>query len=116
VLIAAAAASANPIDWKVRSGAWQRNFQLTFPAILGRDVSGVVRAIGAHVRHFRPGDRRRRPDLSKVREFADDLRDGKFDLPLGRRLAMRDAAEAYVLGEKGGIGKILLLPPDPPQA
>jgi NADPH:quinone reductase-like Zn-dependent oxidoreductase len=280
VLIAAAAASVNPIDWKVRSGARQKDFPLTFPAILGRDVSGVVREIGANVRHFRPGDRvlalanatyaelvavedsdlthlpdgldladaaaiplvsltgdqlvrgatnvqpgqvvlvtgalgsvgraavhsakkigaqviagvRRkdlekaaalgvadaqaiddddaieelaavdavadtvggaiaarllakvkpggsfgyasvlpegaasqnptvkvtrvfaRPDPSKVREFADDLRDGKFFLPIGRRLALRDAAEAHVLGEKGGIGKILLLPPDPPQA
>jgi len=57
VLIAAAAASVNPIDWKVRSGARQKDFPLTFPAILGRDVSGVVRAVGANVKHFKPGDR-----------------------------------------------------------
>jgi len=49
------------------------------------------------------------PDPSKVREFADDVRDGKFVLPIGRRMPLRDAAEAHVLGEKGGIGKILLL-------
>jgi hypothetical protein len=48
------------------------------------------------------------PDPSKVREFADDVRDGKFVLPIGRRMPLRDAAEAHVLGEKGGIGKILL--------
>jgi len=53
-----------------------------------------------------------RPDASKVREFADDVRDGKFVLPIGRRMPLRDAAEAHVLGEKGGIGKILLLAPD----
>jgi NADPH:quinone reductase-like Zn-dependent oxidoreductase len=53
-----------------------------------------------------------RPDPSKVREFADDIRDGKFILPIGRRMALRDAAEAHVLGEKGGIGKIILLAPD----
>ena len=53
-----------------------------------------------------------RPDASKVREFADDMRDGKFVLPIGRRMPLRDAAEADVLGEKGGIGKILLLAPD----
>ena len=53
-----------------------------------------------------------RPDPSKVREFADDLRDGKFVLPIGRRMPLRDVAEAHVLGEKGGIGKILLLAPD----
>jgi NADPH:quinone reductase-like Zn-dependent oxidoreductase len=52
------------------------------------------------------------PDPSKVREFADDVRDGKFVLPIGRRMPLRDAAEAHVLGEKGGIGKILLLTPD----
>jgi NADPH:quinone reductase-like Zn-dependent oxidoreductase len=52
------------------------------------------------------------PDPSKVREFADDVRDGKFVLPIGRRMPLRDAAEAHALGEKGGVGKILLLTPD----
>ena len=275
VLIAAAAASVNPIDWKVRSGMRRKESPLSFPAILGRDVSGVVRAVGANVKHFKPGDRvlalsnktyaelvavedtdvthlpdgvdladaaaiplialtgdqlvrlatnvqkgqvvlvtgalgsvgraavhtakkigaqviagvrgkevddarslgvsgvlaidddeaiekfrlvdgiadtvggdvaakliakvrsngslgytsvlpenvaaqnpavkiKRvfaKPDPSKVREFADDVRDGKFDLPIGRRMPLRDAAEAHVLGENGGVGKILLLAP-----
>src|SRR5712672_4447299 len=56
VLIGAAAASVNPIDWKLRSGIRQKDFPLSFPAILGRDVSGVVRAVGANVKHFKPGD------------------------------------------------------------
>jgi len=276
VLIAAAAASVNPIDWKLRSGTVHNRLPLTFPVILGRDVSGVVRAVGANVKHFKPGDRVlalsnatyaelvavddsdvahlpdgvdlanaaaiplisltgdqlvrlatnvkkgqivlitgalgsvgraavhtakkigaqviagvrgkdlddarslgvsevlaidddkaiekfrlvdaiadtvggdvaakliakvrqngsfgyvsvlpesaaaqnptvkitrvfAKPDPSKVREFADDVRDGKFVLPIGRRMPLRDAAEAHVLGEKGGIGKILLLAPD----
>jgi NADPH:quinone reductase-like Zn-dependent oxidoreductase len=276
VLIAAAAASVNPIDWKIRSGARQKDFPLSFPAILGRDVSGIVRAVGANVKHFKPGDRvlalsnatyaelvavadsdvthlpdgvdladaaaiplialtgdqlvrhaanvqkgqvvlvtgalgsvgraavhaakklgaqviagvrgkeleyasslgvagvlaidddqaiqkfslvdaiadtvggeaaaklaakvkeggsfgytavlpeataaqhpkvkiKRvfaRPDPSKIREFADDVRDGKFVLPIGRRMPLRDAAEAHVLGEKGGTGKIILLTSD----
>jgi NADPH:quinone reductase-like Zn-dependent oxidoreductase len=55
---------------------------------------------------------RTQPDPSKVREFADDVRDGKFILPIGRRMPLRDAAEAHALGEKGGIGKILLLATD----
>jgi NADPH:quinone reductase-like Zn-dependent oxidoreductase len=277
VLIAAAAASVNPIDWKLRSGMRRTDFPLSFPAILGRDVSGVVRAVGANVKHFKPGDRvlalsnatyaglvavddsdvthlpdgvdladaaaiplvaltgdqlvrlaanvqkgqvvlvtgalgsvgraavhtakkigaqviagvrgkqlddarslgvsdvlaidddkaiekyplvdaiadtvggevaakllakvmqngsfgyaaalpenataqnptvkikrvLTQPDPSKVREFADDVRDGKFVLPIGRRMPLSDAAEAHVLGEKGGIGKILLLPITP---
>jgi NADPH:quinone reductase-like Zn-dependent oxidoreductase len=276
VLIAAAAASVNPIDWKLRSGTMQKIHPLSFPAILGRDVSGIVRAVGANVKHFKAGDRvlalsnktyaelvavddsdvthlpdgvdltdaaaiplvsltgdqlvrlatnvqkgqvvlitgalgsvgraavhtakkigaqviagvrgkelddarslgvsdvlaidddqaienfhlvdaiadtvggevaakliarvkqggsfgytavlpestaaknptvkitrvGARPDASKVREFADDVRDGKFVLPIGRRMPLRDAAEAHVLGQKGGIGKILLLAPD----
>src|SRR5271156_4436837 len=57
VLIEAAAASVNPIDWKLRSGARQKDSPLAFPAILGRDVSGVVRIVGANVKHFKPGDR-----------------------------------------------------------
>ena len=57
VLIAAAAASVNPIDWKLRSGMMQKKYPLSFPAILGRDVSGIVRAVGANVKHFKAGDR-----------------------------------------------------------
>jgi NADPH:quinone reductase-like Zn-dependent oxidoreductase len=276
VLIATAAASVNPIDWKMRSGMRKKDFPLSFPAILGRDVSGVVRAVGSEVKHFKPGDRvlalsnatyaelvavkdsdvthlpdgleiadaaaiplialtgdqlvriatnvqkgqtvlvtgalgsvgraavhtakkigatviagvrgkelddarslnvsgvlaidddaaiekfqlvdaiadtvggdvaakllakvkqggsfgytavlpegsaaqyptikiqrvLAQPDPSKVREFADDLRDGKFILPIGRRMPLRDAAKAQVLGEKGGVGKILLIAPN----
>lgn len=280
VLIAVAASSVNPIDWKVRSGARQKDFPLSFPAILGRDVSGIVRSVGANVKHFKPGDRvlalsnhtyaelvavadsdlthlpdgvdlvdaaaiplialtgeqlvrlatkvqkgqtvvvtgalgsvgraavhtakkmgarviagvRKkvlkdaealgaagvvavddddavaslgfldavadtvggevaqrlftrvkpggafgyasvvpegmaalnptvtitrvfaRPDPSKVREFADDVRDGKFVLPIGRRLPLRDAAEGQALGEKGGVGKIVLVVAGEPRA
>ena len=276
VLIAASAASVNPIDWKMRAGTRQKDFPLSFPAILGRDVSGIVQAVGANVKHFKPGDRvlalsnktyaelvavddsdvthlpdgvdladaaaiplialtgdqlvrvatnvkkgqvvlitgalgsvgraavhtakkigaqviagvrgkelddarslgvsdvlaidddkaiekfrlvdaiadtvggavaakliarvkqggsfgytavlpesaaarnptvkitrvGARPDASKVREFADDVRDGKFVLPIGRRMPLHEAPEAHVLGEKGGVGKILLLAPD----
>jgi len=272
VLIETVAASVNPIDWKIRSGARQKDFPLSLPAILGRDVSGVVRAVGAQVRNFKPGEQvvafanatyaelvavtasvvthlpdgldladaaaiplialtgdqlvrhatgvragqtvvvtgalgsvgraavhaakklgatviagvRKnqmdaarsldvaqilaidddaaiaklnvdavadtvggavaaklmaqvkaggrfgyasvipegaaatypqvtvtrvfaQPDPSKVREFLDDVRDGNFVLPIGRRLALRDAAGGHRLGERGGVGKILLI-------
>ncbi len=273
VLVEARATSINPIDWKVRSGARQKDFPLRLPAILGRDVSGVVRAVGRNVRTFKPGDRVlamtvatyaelvaveesmlthlpdgvdivdaaalplialtgdqlvrhsvdvqrgqtilvtgalggvgraavhsasklganviagvranqvseasalnvagvlaiddddavaalphvdgvadtvggtaagkllgrvkdggrfgyasvlpegvvqlhpavtiarvfAKPDPSKVREFADDVRDGKFVLPIGRRLPLREAAEAHRLSQAGGSGKIVLL-------
>jgi NADPH:quinone reductase-like Zn-dependent oxidoreductase len=276
VLIATTAASVNPIDWKLRSGMRQKDSPLSFPAILGRDVSGIVRTVGANVKHFKSGDRvlalsnktyaelvavddsdvthlpdgvdlvdaaaiplisltgdqlvriatcvkkeqvvlitgalgsvgraavhtarkigaeviagvrtkevnearslgvsdvlaidddqavekfpmvdavadtvggevaakliakikqsgtfgytstlpegtgaqnptvkiirvGAQPDPSKVREFADDVRDGKFILPIGRRMPLGNAAEAHMLGEQGGVGKILLLPPN----
>jgi NADPH:quinone reductase-like Zn-dependent oxidoreductase len=273
VLVEAAAASVNPVDWKIRSGARQKDFPLKLPAILGMDVSGVVRAVGRNIRVFKPGDRvlamtgstyaelvavegsilthlpeglnladsaaiplialtgeqlvrlaaraqsgqtllvsgalgsvgraavhaakklgvtviagvrarqlaeaqalgvadtvaidddsaiaklamvdgiadtvggetaaklfgkvrnggnfgyasvlpegvalrnatvtvtrvYARPDASKVREYADDIRDGKFVLPIGRRLPLRDAGEAQTLAQKGGIGKVVLV-------
>jgi NADPH:quinone reductase-like Zn-dependent oxidoreductase len=273
VLVNAAATSVNPVDWKIRSGGRQKDFPLKLPAILGMDVSGVVRAVGLNVRTFKPGDRVlacagatyaelvavkesalthlpdgvdlvdsaaiplvsltgdqlvrlvcraqtgqtvlisgalgsvgraavhaakklgvnviagvrgrqlaeartlgvaatvaidddaaiaalamvdavadtvggetaaklfgkvknggnfgyasvlpegvaqrnstvtvtrvfARPDPSKVREFADDIRDGKFLLPIGRRLPLRDAGEAQTLAQQGGVGKIVLV-------
>lgn len=57
LLIEVIATSVNPIDWKVRSGTRQKDFPLSLPAILGKDVSGVVRSIGSEVRHFKTGDR-----------------------------------------------------------
>src|SRR3569833_395745 len=57
VLIRSAAARVNPIDWKVRSGARQKDFPQQMPAILGRDVAGVVQAVGPNVHNFKVGDR-----------------------------------------------------------
>jgi len=57
VLVRVAATSINPIDWKLRSGVVKQYMPLQFPVILGRDLSGVVRAIGEGVTGFAPGDR-----------------------------------------------------------
>jgi NADPH:quinone reductase-like Zn-dependent oxidoreductase len=51
------AAGINPIDWKLRSGALQKWAPLDLPAILGRDVSGVVAAVGPGVTNFKVGAR-----------------------------------------------------------
>jgi NADPH:quinone reductase-like Zn-dependent oxidoreductase len=48
-------------------------------------------------------------DPSTVREYAEDILSGHFVLPIGRRLALRDAAQAHLLGERGGVGKIVLI-------
>ena len=57
VLVAVRAASLNPIDWKMRSGAAKERFPVTFPAILGRDFAGIVRELGDGVKDFAIGDR-----------------------------------------------------------
>jgi NADPH:quinone reductase-like Zn-dependent oxidoreductase len=57
LLVRMAGASLNPIDWKQRSGAIQRFIPLKLPAVLGRDASGTVTAVGRDVAGFKIGDR-----------------------------------------------------------
>lgn len=48
VLIKVHAASVNPIDYKIRSGSFKRG-EIKLPTTLGRDVSGIVEAVGRGV-------------------------------------------------------------------
>jgi NADPH:quinone reductase-like Zn-dependent oxidoreductase len=57
VLVRVHAVSINPIDFKIRSGAAKERFPIEFPAILGRDVAGVVVGLGQDVTGFNEGDR-----------------------------------------------------------
>lgn len=57
VLVRVSAASINPVDYKMRSGAAKDRFPVEFPAILGRDVAGIVREVGEGVTTLAPGDR-----------------------------------------------------------
>jgi NADPH:quinone reductase-like Zn-dependent oxidoreductase len=57
LLIRVAASSVNPIDYKIRSGSAKERFSIEFPAILGRDIAGTVRALGPGVTNFKPGDK-----------------------------------------------------------
>ncbi len=56
VLVRVAAASINPVDWKMRSGEAQARFPVDFPGILGRDLSGTIRSVGPGITGFEPGD------------------------------------------------------------
>jgi len=47
----------NPSNFKVRSGALKDFIPITFPAILGVDLSGLVAAVGSGVTKFKPGDK-----------------------------------------------------------
>jgi len=56
IKVRVAGASINPIDWKIRKGELRTEMPLHLPTILGRDVSGVVVAVGAEVTQFEVGD------------------------------------------------------------
>jgi len=56
VMIEVHAASINPIDNIVKSGYVKDVIKITFPYIMGYDVSGVVTEVGAKVSKFKIGD------------------------------------------------------------
>jgi len=57
VLVRVRATSVNPIDWKIRNGSAKGRMNITLPAILGRDLAGVVEKVGDGVSGFAKGDR-----------------------------------------------------------
>lgn len=62
VLVEMRASSINPADIQLRSGAILKSsmadkFSAQLPLVLGIDVAGVVKEVGAKVSHFKPGDR-----------------------------------------------------------
>ncbi len=57
VLVKTIAVSINPIDWKLRRGELKEIMPIEFPAILGRDLSGEVVALGEGVTGLKVGDR-----------------------------------------------------------
>lgn len=74
VLIAVHAASINPIDDILRHGKMKDVIPLTFPHVMGYEVSGVVVAVGAEVTQCVPGDavfaRPNQDDAGAIAEFA----------------------------------------------
>jgi NADPH:quinone reductase-like Zn-dependent oxidoreductase len=75
----------------------------TFASVVGPPPNaklypGVkVEAFGSH------------PDAASMRSLAEDIANGKFRIPVDRKVPLADAAKAHAEAEKGGIGKILLL-------
>jgi NADPH:quinone reductase-like Zn-dependent oxidoreductase len=57
VLVRVTASSVNPVDYKLRSGKMKDRMPLELPAILGRDISGIVRELGAGAGGFAVGDK-----------------------------------------------------------
>ncbi|MFB8240197.1 NADP-dependent oxidoreductase [Kitasatospora purpeofusca] len=72
VLVRVAAASVNPVDWKIQAGYLDSVLDVVFPVIPGWDVAGVVEQVGVAVTEFAPGDE----VIGYVRE--DMVRRGTF--------------------------------------
>ncbi len=49
-------------------------------------------------------------DRKTLEYMAAAVRDGKLVIPIGPRFPLSQAAEAHAAAEKGGVGKILLVP------
>ena len=56
VLIEIHAAGVNPLDSKIRDGAFKLLLPYRLPLILGNELAGVVVRVGSRVRRFKPGD------------------------------------------------------------
>jgi len=98
VLVRVAFVSVNPIEWKIRSGAFAAMLPMTFPVILGNEVSGVVHQVGADVDEFSVGDRvagfvRGRGDAEYVVTTPDRLAAVPDALSLRRAATIPQGAE-----------------------
>jgi NADPH:quinone reductase-like Zn-dependent oxidoreductase len=70
ILIRVHAAGVNPIDWKIRAGHWKDILPVSFPLILGWDLSGVIEKVGSGANRFKKGD--------EVYSMPDPTRNGAY--------------------------------------
>jgi NADPH:quinone reductase-like Zn-dependent oxidoreductase len=56
VVLRVKATGINPFESKLRSGLFQADIPLSFPAAQGNDVAGVIEQVGANVHELKPGD------------------------------------------------------------
>jgi len=56
VVVRVAAASINPLDWKIRNGDMKMLTGSKFPRAMGTDFAGTVEAVGSNVADLKPGD------------------------------------------------------------
>ena len=74
VLIQVHAASVNPLDSKIRSGAFKPILPYALPLVLGNDLAGIVLRVGAAVTRFKAGDEvYARPPESRIGSFAERI-------------------------------------------
>lgn len=94
VVVKIAAASVNPLDLKLRDGAFRTILPYEIPLILGNDLAGTVIAVGAGVRRFNVGDEvYARPATNRIGTFAERIAIADTDLALKpARVGMLEAA------------------------
>lgn len=74
VLVEIAAASINPIDWKIRKGQTKAILKYKMPLILGNDFAGRVIKAGKNVKDYAPGDDvYGRPPILRIGTFAERI-------------------------------------------
>lgn len=76
-------------------------------------VFASVTGLPANVKDFpnvRPIFVSSTPNAATLLELAQAVIDGKLAIPVTQKFALRDATAAHAVAEKGGAGKVLLLP------
>lgn len=53
------------------------------------------------------------PDPETLARVANDVAEGQFEVPVGRRFPLHQAAEAQAIAEHGHVGKVILFPANP---
>jgi len=100
VLVRIRAAGVNPLDSKIRAGAFKRILPYRLPLILGNEAAGVVVRAGPRVRRFKPGDEvYARPAKDRIGTFAEFISIREDDLAHKPRvLSMEEAASIPLVG------------------
>jgi NADPH:quinone reductase-like Zn-dependent oxidoreductase len=94
VLVRIRAAGVNPLDSKIRDGAFKPILPYRPPFILGHDVAGIVVQAGSEVRRFKQGDEvYARPRDGRVGTFAELIAINEADAAMKpKNLTMEEAA------------------------
>ncbi|EJZ19882.1 NADP-dependent oxidoreductase (plasmid) [Rhizobium sp. Pop5] len=100
VLVEVEAAGLNPLDSKIRDGAFKPILPYKPPLVLGHELAGTVIAVGANVRRFKPGDAVfARPRDGQIGAFSERIAVEEADLaPKPLSLSMAEAASIPLVG------------------
>src|ERR1700730_5993672 len=100
VLVEIHAAGLNPLDSKIRDGAFKPLLPYRPPFVLGHDMAGTVTGLGSKVRRFKLGDEvYARPRDGRVGTFAESISMNEADLALKpKNLTTEEAAAIPLVG------------------